>query len=113
MSQRTQPAEATPTIGPSTRHVVTKVVARAAISDIEPRDAPFTPGRQYLPTWAQIVYIRTNDDTWRVDSVQLSGPKLVKGGKPKGANFTEKWYGRPGTLPWLAELVDQLVPFDV
>ena len=107
-------AGSAPTVSESTRHVVTKVVVHAMLNGGELRDVPYSSRpRQYQPAGVRIVYSKRDDAPWRIDGVDLSGPKIVKGGKPGESRATEKWYGRPSTLPWLVELVDQMVPFDV
>lgn len=114
MKESTATTEAVPTVSESTRRVVTKVMVRAVVSGAALRDVQYSSlDRQYQPSAVHIVYSRRDDAPWRVDGVELTGPKMVKGGKPGQSTATEKWYGRPSTLPWLAELVDQMVPFDV
>lgn len=106
--------EAAPVVSESTRHVVTKVVVHAMLTGAELRAVPYSShDRQYRPVAVHIVYSKRDDAPWHVDGVDLTGPKMVKSGKPGQAGTVEKWYGRPRTLPWLAELVDQLTPFDV
>lgn len=114
MKESTATTEAAPTVSESTRQVVTTVTMHATLRGAELRKVPHSSsGRQYRPDDARIVYVRRDGGTWSVDAVNLSGANVLKGGKPGSMPVVEKWYGRPSKLPWLAELVDQYVPFDV